>query len=312
MKNCKATAIARQLLLNLLILPAAIPLAFAQAQPAQTFQNSNPPESVAGTETRTMHSSILDREMQIFIKFPANYESNPQKHYPCMYFTDANLLFSLVANIAGVYSIPEVVEPQLFIVGIGYKVNILAEWGGYRTKDLTPVNIPASDTYWSGVFSKMGGIPIEAKTGGSAQFLEFIEKELIPFVESAYRISPADRALGGYSYGGLFTLYAMFSRPELFNTYYAGSPSIRYDNGFILTLEERFALTHKDLNAKLFISAGGAEGAAMIDNMNLLAERLKSRNYGSLNLISTVFPDENHLTCVPASVMRAFQVLYHQ
>ncbi|MCU0408316.1 MAG: alpha/beta hydrolase-fold protein [Bacteroidales bacterium] len=311
MKNIHAFMHGRQLLLHLAAVLALIPFASAQGQPVETTQ-SNPKVTVAGTEIRTMHSEILNREMQIFILFPANYQSNPQKIYPCMYVTDANLMFALIANIAGVFSVPEVIEPQIFVVGIGYKVNVLAEWGGYRTGDLTPTNIPARDAYWSGVFSKMGGIKVEAKTGGAPQFLDFIEKELFSFMESNYRISPAGRGLGGYSYGGLFTLYAMLSRPGLFSIYYAGSPSISYDNGFLFTLEEKFAQDHQDLNAKLFMSAGGAEGATMTDNMNMMAEKLKSRNYSGLKLTTAVFPDENHMTCVPASVMRAFDVLYHQ
>jgi hypothetical protein len=302
----------RQMLLYLPFMLAAVTFESAQAQPVKTSPDNNPEVTVAGTATINMHSAILNRDMQIFIKFPANYDSNPQKIYPCMYVTDANLTFALVANIAGVYSVPEVVEPQIFVVGIGYKVSVLAEWGGYRTRDLTPTNIPARDTYWSGAFSKMGGIPVEAKTGGAPQFLDFIEKELFPFMESNYRISPAGRGLGGYSYGGLFTLYAMLNRPELFSIYYAGSPSISYDNGLLFTLEEKFAQTHKDLNAKLFMSAGGAEGATMTDNMNMMAEKLKSRNYQGLKLTTTVFPEETHMTCVPASLMRAFDVLYHR
>lgn len=310
MKKFPAIMNGRQMLLYLSFMLAVIP--FTQGQTVNKIQNDNPPVTVAGTEMRIMHSAILNRDMQIFIKFPANYDINPERRYPCMYMTDANLSFALTANIAGVYSVPEVVEPQIFVVGIGYKVNILAEWGGYRTRDLTPTNIPSSDTYWSGMFSKMGGITIETKTGGAPQFLEFIIKELFPFMESNYRISPAGRGLGGYSYGGLFTLYAMFSQPEMFSIYYAGSPSIRYDNGFLFTLEEKFAQAHRDLNAKLFMSAGGVEGAAMLDNMNLMAEKLKSRNYPGLKLTTTVFPEETHMTCVPASMMRAFDVLYHR
>jgi predicted alpha/beta superfamily hydrolase len=156
----------------------------------------------------------------------------------------------------------------------------------------------------------MTGRQVEAKTGGAAKFLECIEKEVFPFMESNYRISAAERGLGGYSYGGLFSLYVLFKRPELFSHYFAGSPSIRYDKGILYTWEEEFAATHNDLNASLFMTAGGAEDSVMIANVLKMAAQLESRNYPGLKVETTVFPDETHMSCVPAAWMRAFRVLY--
>jgi len=186
----------------------------------------------------------------------------------------------------------------------------MADWGAWRTRDLTPTNIPSSDKYWTGLFSKMAGRQVEAKTGGSAKFLEFIEKEVFPFMESNYRVSSKGRGLGGYSYGGLFSLYVLFRQPELFSIYYAGSPSIKYDNGILYSYEKEYAAAHKDLNASLFMSAGGAEDSVMVANVKRMAAQLESRNYIGFKLETHIFPDENHQTCVPVSLMRAFMVLY--
>jgi predicted alpha/beta superfamily hydrolase len=54
-------------------------------------------------------------------------------------------------------------------------------------------------------------------------FLEFIEKELIPEVEKRYTIE--ERILFGHSFAGGFTLYAMIHRPGLFNKYITSSPT---------------------------------------------------------------------------------------
>jgi len=54
-------------------------------------------------------------------------------------------------------------------------------------------------------------------------FLEFIEKELIPEVEKRYTIE--ERILFGHSFAGGFTLYAMIHRPGLFDKYIASSPT---------------------------------------------------------------------------------------
>lgn len=154
----------------------------------------------------------------------------------------------------------------------------------------------------------MTGKTFTFKTGNSAIFLDFIEKELIPFIESNYRVIPDDRYLGGYSYGGLFALSVLFTKPELFTRYIAGSPSIDFADGALYRFEKKYSLTHKDLNAKLFMSAGALETTITRD-IKRMTDTLKSRNYPGLSIETVIFPDENHATCVPAAMMRGYVTL---
>lgn len=309
MKNLSANCWSIQLVLFLSLSFAGLPYAFSQNQPGQTDLNY-PLVTIPGTETRSFYSKILEQEMVLYIKVPATYKTDAQKIYPCWYVTDANLSFAMIAEMANFFEVPVIVEPEIFVVGIGYKIRDMGDWGAWRTRDLTPTNVPSSDTYWAGVFSKFAGRQFEVKTGGSAKFLECIEKEVFPFMESNYRVSATGRGLGGYSYGGLFSLYVLFKQPELFRLYYAGSPSIRYDKGVLYTYEKEYAATHNDLNATLFMTAGGAEDSVMIANVNKMAAQLASRNYPGLKVETHVFPDETHQSCVPSALMRAFKVLY--
>ncbi len=310
MKNLLVDRCGLRLVFFLSAAVAVIPNIFSQDRPLQTDLNTYPLVTVRLTETRTFYSKILDQEMVLYIKIPATYKTNTQKIYPCWYATDANLAFAMIADMANTFEVPVIVEPEIFVVGIGYKIRDMGDWGAWRTRDLTPTNIPSSDTYWAGIFSKFAGRQLEVKTGGAAKFLECIEKEVFPFMESNYRVSSTGRGLGGYSYGGLFSLYVLFKRPELFTSYYAGSPSIRYDKGVLYTYEKEYAATHNDLNATLFITAGGAEDSLMITNVNRMAAQLVSRNFPGLKVETQVFPDETHMSCVPAAWMRAFRVLY--
>jgi predicted alpha/beta superfamily hydrolase len=144
--------------------------------------------------------------MMLHIKIPATYSTDKQKVYPCWYFTDANLAFPVKANMAGFFEIPVITEPELFVVGIAYKIKDVANWGARRTRDLTPTNISSTDTFWSGLISKMADRQVEIKTGGPERFLEFIVQEVFPFMESNYRVSQEGRGPGGYPCGGLFSL----------------------------------------------------------------------------------------------------------
>ncbi len=268
-----------------------------------------PPATVPNTEVRSFHSEILDREMNIFVKLPSSYFDGKGKSYPGWYYTDANRAFTMMANIISVFEIPAPSQPEIIFIGIGYKIRDMADWGDFRTRDLTPVNIPSVDETWNKMLSQLTGREFKVKSGGSDKFLDFIEKELIPFVETNYRVSSGERCLGGYSYGGLFSLYTLFTRPELFTKYFAGSPSIWFGEGALFSIENKFTATHKELNARLCMTAGGSEDSTMIANVNRMAGLLKSKNYPGFSVETYVFPDETHQSCMAAALMRGLVVL---
>lgn len=278
---------------------------------AQT-EKINQPVLIPNTETRSFYSKILGQDMILFIKLPLGYYNNSQRLYPSWYFTDGNRSFPMIANISSIFEIPAPSEPELIIISIAYKIKDMADWGAWRTRDLTPTNVPSIDSSWAKTLTGMTGRQFEVKSGGAKKILEFVEKEVIPLVESSYRVSLADRGLGGYSYGGLFSLYVLFSQPELFSIYYAGSPSIDYDKGILFNLEKDYSISHKNLKAKLFMSAGEKEDSSMINNMEKMADVLESRKYPRLSVTTCVFQNETHQSCIPASIMRAFRVLYNK
>jgi uncharacterized protein len=268
--------------------------------------------SIPNTELRTLQSKILGQEMEIYVKIPVSYNSNPRKVYPALYMTDGNRSFPMIANIINLFEVPRPTDPEIFVIGIGYKIRDMADWGAWRTRDLTPSNDPAVDTIMNKLLTGATGRQYEVKSGGASKFLEFIIKEVIPFVESNYRVSPTNRGIGGYSYGGLFSLYVLFKQSELFNIYYAGSPSINFDKGILFNYEKEYASSYKDLNAKLFMSAGGAEDSLMISDMKKMVSVLKSRNYPGLKIETQVFPEETHQSCIPSSITKALEVLYNK
>lgn len=294
------------------LLPVIVLDASSQGQVTKPDVRTYPSVSVPNTEMRSFYSSVLNQEMNIYIKLPISYYKNPQKVYPAWYFTDANRSFPMVADMVSIYEVPRLVEPEIIVIGIGYKIKDLADWGAWRTRDLTPTNIPALDTTWARMLTAITGRQFVVKSGGASTFLEFIVKEVLPFVESNYRVSPTGRGIGGYSYGGLFSLYVLFKQPKLFSIYYAGSPSIDYDNGVLFNFEKEYASAHKDLNAKLFMSAGMSEDTIMVTNMKKMADLMQSRKYPGLTVETHVFPGETHESCYPSSIMRALRVLYNR
>lgn len=266
-----------------------------------------------GVEVRLLHSHIINQGIQLYIKLPLSYERS-DKTYPVLYCLDANRSFLLYSSLSLLFETPGFNTQEIIIVGIGYEVDEdrfkgLAQWAAWRTRDLLPERSEKIEAYWQERLSPfMGGEEFQVQSGGATLFLNCIKEEIIPFIETNYRASSKDRGLAGYSYGGLFTLYALFDAPQLFTRYYAGSPTM-FEKLF--EYEENYASVHGDMKARLFLTAGSKESGVLEPLRRMLA-CLQSRMYPSLELMTHVFEDEGHLSAWAASVNRALCVLYYE
>jgi len=269
------------------------------------------PVPLPGSELRKFRSEIMDQDLLIYVQLPLDYVSDGSKQYPVFYMTDGNRSFPMVANMSTLLGFPPGRHPQLIVVGIAYDIKDMYDWGAWRTRDFTPVTDAETEQSWEGIFRRMSGdTTIQVETGGAPRFLSFLCDELIPRIESEYPVSKEDRALGGYSFGGLFSLFALFERPGIFQRYFAGSPSIIFANGLLFEMEKVFSESHTDLPARLFMSIGGNEDQNAITGVKKMADVLQSRNYPHMDVRTHVLEGEWHGTAYPGSVMKAFITLY--
>ena len=161
--------------------------------------------------------------------------------------------------------------PQVIVVGIAYDIKDMFQWVAWRTRDLTPTVSAGDEQHWEGLLSRMtGDTTIRVETGGDPRFLSFICDELVPFIESEYRVSDQSRALAGISYGGFFTLFALFERSEVIQRYFAGSPIINYGNRVLFEMEKTYNQNHTDLHARVYLGIGGLEDQNGITGLILL------------------------------------------
>ena len=265
------------------------------------------------TDTQVIHSDITGEDFEIYISFPVDYFQNDTTHYAVLYSTDGNRNFGMVSTLVNILSFPGREIPELLVVDIGYKITGLEDWGAWRNRDLLPTNDSVVDKNWERYLNRLSGRnDIVSKSGGAQNFLEFIRNELIPYIELNYRVKQNDRALIGYSFGGVFTLYSLFHSPGTFQRYYAGSPSIYWDHKVLFKYEQEYADTHKDLPVTLFMSVGSLEHKAAIADMYEMANRLESRNYPGLELETHFFEGETHASCYAAGLSRALRIIYNE
>ncbi|KAL4981583.1 Alpha/Beta hydrolase protein [Aspergillus falconensis] len=154
-------------------------------------------------------------------------------------------------------------EPGTVVVAIGYPLTD-SVFSLRRSYDLTP---PCPDyTPPPGP----DGVPkLDEAHGGADEFLSFIMDVVQPFIQRDVfpRVSFARTALFGHSYGGLFVLHTLFTRPSAFDVYLAASPSVWWNARYVLSEAERFCMCSgsADSNAAscpiLHLSFGSREQA---------------------------------------------------
>jgi uncharacterized protein len=266
-----------------------------------------------GVEVRGLHSQLLGQDLLLYVKLPWYYDRDDAS-YPVLYALDANRSFPLYSTMSLIYETPGAQAREILIVGVGYKVDSdrirgLAQWAAWRTRDLTPVRREEVERIWTERLAPLlAGEELSVQTGGAPRFLRALREEVIPFVEANYRVSPTDRGLAGYSFGGLFALYVLFQAPELFTRIFAGSPSMWQA---LFEYEEEYAARHDDLTAKLFITSAEHE-AELLERVQRMVDRLRSRGYPGLEILTHVFEGEGHVSAGAASISRALRLLYYE
>ena len=268
---------------------------------------------IKNTEQIEIFSEEIDQKFIINVGLPPNYSEENAK-YPVVYVTDAGSNFSgLMSSLPLMHLVNDL--PHFILVGIDYKSKKSNDFMSLRNRDLTPTN----DSIWmSGqkeMYKIFGDLP-EAEPGGAKEFLEFIDHKVKPLINDKYHVNSSDQTYCGFSLGGLFGLFTLFSSPKSFNRYVIGSPSIWWDNKHILQVEEEYSKNNKELPAKIFMSAGDLEEEGdsdafrMVTNVKSLFKTLKKRNYEGLTMKTVILEDETHCSAVAATLNRGLRSVF--
>lgn len=268
---------------------------------------------IKNTEQIEIFSEEIDQKFIINVGLPPNYSQENTK-YPVVYVTDAGSNFSgLMSSLPLMQLVNDL--PHFILIGIDYKSKKSNDSMSLRNRDLTPTN----DLIWmSGqkeMYKIFGDLP-EAEPGGAKEFLEFIDHKVKPLINDKYHVNSSDQTYCGFSLGGLFGLFTLFTSPKSFNRYVIGSPSIWWDNKHILQIEEEYSKNNKELPAKIFMSAGDLEEEGdsdafrMVTNVKSLSKTLKKRNYEGLTIKTVILEDETHCSAVAATLNRGLRSVF--
>jgi predicted alpha/beta superfamily hydrolase len=286
------------------------------------------PVVLSGATFTDVTFESFEQPHRIFVYRPAR--PAPPEGWPVLYLTDGNACFATAVDAQKVQmSYPSGTNVcDGVIVAIGYPSD--EPYDPFRRSwDLSP---PPGRTY-----PPFFPDTPDVRTGGGDQFLAMIEDELKPWVERQVPIDRSRQALFGHSFGGLFVLHALFTRPRAYRRWIAASPAIFWEDAAILSTEQAF-LAQSDARPEgieLHLSAGQYESERCIAPFHKgrpdeehrlararetrtmeLAQEMAERWEASPRLAGVArfeqYAGENHMSVLPVALNRAVQIAFRQ
>ncbi len=252
--------------------------------------------TLLNTEVLSIYSNYVKDDFKLSVAYPKAYDV--RKSYPIIFLLDANVFFGLFTDTIRLLQASKEVE-DVIVVGVGYHEK--HEHLYIRNRDLAPSPYDMPEV-----------------AGHAKDFLRFLEKELMPYVENKWHVEKENYTLVGDSMGGLFALYCLFNKGSLFSKYIIGSPSMYWDEGLIFNYEAEHFKRSQKIEARVFLSVGALEAiyepafARMVGNVEDLVEIFKRRNYKGLSLKHHIFENETHMSVIPATFSRGLREVFNE
>jgi predicted alpha/beta superfamily hydrolase len=298
----------RHVLIAATALAVAVVPALAAAQDTTPATPTAPCRSTVTGDVRLhdLHSRIFGNSRKVRVLVPPGYDAADarERRYPVLYMLDGQNLFDACLSDVSrhewqvdetVYQlIAEGRLPPMIVVGIDH-----------AGKDRAHEYLPYKDY--------VGG-PDMAEPAGRA-FPDFLTNEVMPLVDAQYRTlrGHANTGIGGSSYGGVASLYALIAKPQSFGYGLVESPTLWIGMGQLVRDTDPLVAMPR----KVFVAFGGREGddAAGVEKMIGLIRRVETHfrtaGYDETNFRFVVEPEALHTeTAWAARLPGALEFLY--
>jgi hypothetical protein len=293
----------------LLLCVVTISLLCCKARKSDEIPTNKVDEIILGHK-EMIHSALLNEDREYWIHVPhSDLDTMYTKtKYPVLYLLDGPAHFYSVTGMMKQLSSSNgnSTLPEMIVVAIA---------NTNRSRDLTPTSV-AMDFF--------SGDSIQYDSGGGAQFLDFIETELIPHIDTMYSTAPY-RTFVGHSFGGLAVLNALIRKPALFDNYIAIDPSLWWENkAFLKTVASQ--LTSNSFNGKsLYVGVANTMSAEMnikdvekdstkstahIRSILQFVKSMETNKENGLNFEWKYYPENSHGSVPLIATYDAFHFLF--
>jgi predicted alpha/beta superfamily hydrolase len=272
----------RDALRRALACAAVLAGALLPAPPAAAQESAWPlPGSTATPSVSVLETGFampeLGRTRRVWIYLPPGYATSGRR-YPVLYLHDGQNVFDAATSFAGEWGVDESLD-SLHLAGDPGVIVVAVDNGGeHRIAEYSPWTHP-----------RHGG-------GEGDAYVEFLVNTLKPHVDARFRTRPDRRstAILGSSMGGLISLYAALTRPDVFGRAGVFSPSLWFSEGMWETA--RAARPHPEGQRLVFVS-GGSEGPAdrprvVVQDQERMLETLEAAGFRRGIHLHAAAPDD--------------------
>jgi len=237
------------------------------------------------------------------VSLPVSYDAS--KKYPVYYILDGYYAAAIAHGAHRTLQFENLIE-DVIVVTISGPENSTSEWLINRWPDYTF----SKDTLNDVIYAKVFHLPVGSTISGKGDlFFQTLTQQIFPLIENKYGFN-GNRGISGHSLGGYLVADLMFKVPEMFNRFGINSSSQRLHlNNEIRSKEKNYASTHKEYNAKVFLSFGSLEPKDAIEDLHYFDNQLKS-HYKNIETKFVEFADETHGSVMPAMLSSCMWYLY--
>ena len=249
-----------------------IPILFVLAVTFSSFSQEKAANFVTG-KTISLKSDILHQDREIQIYLPEDYDTSKEK-CPVIYVFDSQ---------------------KYFLNAVAYQQNLrfVEETPGYIV-----VGVKTKDSERSKLYNSE-----------STNFSNYLEKELLPYIDKTYRTLPTERVFFGWQRAAAFGIEVLASKPNLFKGYFIASPthlSLKRVSDVGNMLDKKTSLDNY-----LYFTLGDVE-AWSLDNTNALAKVLKEKANNKLKWKYDLFTNENHYSTTIITMNKGLKTFFKE
>lgn len=237
----------------------------------------------------TLKSAIFGNERKVRVLLPAGYgdAANKQRRYPVLYLLDGQNVFDACLSDLSHHEwgadetvrklVAEKKISPLIVVGVDHA-------GKDRAREYLP-------------YKDFTGNPDMDEPAGK-QFPDFMTKEVMPLVDGNYRTltGQPNTGIGGSSYGGVASLYALLAKPNTFGYGLIESPTLWVGMGQLVRDTNPLVV----MPQKVFFGFGGKEASEpkynekMMGLIRQVETNFRAAGYDDTNFRFVVDPDAEH------------------
>jgi hypothetical protein len=215
---------------------------------------------------QSLRSAFTQANYTYHVYLPTQYNEEPDRHFPVVYFTDGEWHTEFIHRVI------DYEERQIIAVGINHENRRAADY-------IMP---------------------------GARDYHLFLVDELIPNIESRYRVLSNERTLKGYSAGGSQTLISMFlddQSPPIFKYHMAFDPYIQGLDNLASHIGQRDRL---EMDKTVVITS---MRRGFHSTVNPFIQRMAESNLHNLTIYHSVY-DLDHVDAIWSSFSNALDIVY--